>query len=388
MIPKPRIFTPGPTAPLPEAALAEAGPLPHHRSAQFRALLAEVRQGLQLFFNTRRDVVVFTSSGTGGLEAVAAAAVTPGRRVVCVNAGKFGARWAAMARALGADVREVVAPPGQAVTVEQVAAELQAGETDAVFVQGCETSTATLHPVREIAALVRQRPETLLCVDGITWLGAHEARPDEWGLDLVVGASQKALSMAPGLSFVSVSEKAERLLEVRTGAPRYYFDLRRELAAQRAGETAFTPAVSLVAACARALARLRQHGLDALVDNARRLAAMTRAALGAMGLRLLSAAPADSVTAAFAPNGVTASRLLDELQKRHGIVAAEGQDGLRNLVFRLAHLGFYDYIDCIGAIGALEDVLLDLGARFKPGSGLEAAQLQWRGDRSTGVPPG
>lgn len=388
MIPKPRIFTPGPTAPLPEAALAEAAPQPHHRSAEFRALLQEVREGLKLFFSTSRDVVVLTASGSGGLEAVAASAITPGRRVVCVNGGRFGARWADMARAFGADVHEIKVERGRAVDPGQVKAALDAGPADAVLVQGCETSTATLHPVREIAALVRPRPETLMCVDGITWLGAHDVRPDEWGIDLLVGASQKALSMAPGLSFVGVSEKAQRLLEGRKGAPRYYFDLRRELVAQRQLETAFTPAVSLVAALRAALARVREHGLQALVRNAGQLARVARAAFSALGLKLVSSAPADSVTAVWLPQGMDSSRLLGELQKRHGAALADGQDDLRNLVFRVAHLGFYDYIDCVGALGAIEDVLLDLGLKAEPGAGLRAAQLQWRAESSTGVPPG
>lgn len=392
MIPKPRIFTPGPTSPLPEAAQAEAGPQPHHRSPEFRALLAEVARGLKLFFNTTQDVVLFTASGTGGLEAVAGCALRPGRRVICVNGGRFGARWAEMARVFGGDVHEIRVETGHAVDPAQVKAALDAGPCDAVFVQGCETSTATLHPVREIAALVSSRPETLMCVDGITWLGAHDVRPDEWGLDLVVGASQKALSMAPGLCFVSVSQKARQALEAGRGVPRYYFDLRRELEAQRRGETAFTPAVSLVAALGAALARVKQHGLDALVSNAAQLAAMTRAAMAALGLRLVSHVPADSVTAVYAPTGLTADCLITALQKRHGVTVAEGQDGLRNLVFRLAHLGFYDYIDCVGALAAIEDVLLDAGLKFTPGAGLTAAQLQWRKEvrkeGSTGVPPG
>lgn len=388
MIPKPRIFTPGPTAPLPQAAQAEAAPMPHHRSAEFRALLAEVRHGLKLFFNTTQDVVLFSASGTGGLEAAACSAFSPGKRVVCVNGGRFGARWAEMARALGADVQEIRVEPGHPVDPAQVKAALDAGPCDAVLVQGCETSTATVHPVREIAALVHSRAETLLCVDGITWLGAHEVRPDDWGLDLVVGASQKSLSMAPGLCFVRVSQKAQRVLEAGRGVPRYYFDLRRELAAQRQGETAFTPAISLVAALGAALARVKQHGLDALVRNAAQLAAMTRAGLAAMGLKLLSRAPADSVTAVYAPQGLSAGKLIESLQIRHGVTVAEGQDGLRNLVFRLAHLGFYDYIDCVGALAAIEDVLLEAGLKITPGAGLTAAQNEWRKLSSTGVPPG
>lgn len=397
MIPKPRIFTPGPTAPLPQAAMAEAGPQPHHRSVEFAALLGQVRADLRMFFNTRHDVVVLTASGTGGLEAAAGAACWPGRRVVCVNAGKFGARWADIARALGAQVEEVTAEPGMPVRVADVARALNAGPAAALFVQGCETSTATLHPVAELAALVRDRPETLMCVDGITWLGAHDVRPDDWGIDLLVGASQKALAMSPGLSFVSVSEKAAARMEAGGGARRYYLDLAAELRAQRAGETRFTPAISLWSALAAALGHVRHVSLDALVANAAHLAAVTRAGLKALGLKLVSAAPADSVTAVYTPAGVPSSRILELLQRRHGVVLADGQDGLKNLVIRVAHLGYYDYIDCVGVLAALEDVLLELGLNLAPGTALEASQQEHRRrqqqhrqhrQRSTGVPPG
>lgn len=390
MIPKPRLFTPGPTAPLPQAAQAEAAEQPHHRSEEFRALLRRVRAGLQRFFNTRCDVVLLTCSGTGGLEAVASGAIRPGRRVVCVNGGRFGARWADIARALGAQVSEVRVQPGQPVDPRAVQSALEQGPADAVFVQGCETSTGTLHPVREIAGLVRARPETLMCVDGITWLGAHDVKPDDWGIDLMVGASQKALSMAPGLAFVSVSEKAARALEAGRGAPRYYFDLVRELRAQRELQTAFTPAVSLVSALGAALEHVEQVGLAALVSNAACFAAMTRAAMGALGLRLVSSCPADSVTAVYTPPGLQTATLLEELQKRHGVRLGGGQDDLRNLVFRLAHLGFYDYIDATGVIAAIENVLLDSGLAATPGAALGAAQEAYRkhSPRSTGVPPG
>lgn len=390
MIPKPRLFTPGPTMPLPQAAQAEAAPMPHHRSPEFRALLGRVQRGLRAFFNTRQDVVVLTCSGTGGMEAACAAAIQPGLPVVVVNGGRFGARWLEIARALGAQTREIRVAPGQPVDPADVKRALDAGPACAVLVQGCETSTATLHPVREIAALVRPRPETLMCVDGITWLGAHEVRPDEWGIDLLVGASQKALSMAPGLAFVGVSEKAAKALEAGRGAPRYYLDLRRELAAQRQQETAFTPAVSLVAALDAALQRVTEVGHDNLVANAACFAAMSRAAVQALGLKLVSSRPADSVTAVYAPEGITAGELISRLQSRHGVSLANGQDELRNLVFRLAHLGFYDYIDAVGVIAALEDVLLDHGLKVAPGTALAAAQQEYRkrSPRVTGVPPG
>lgn len=368
MLRKPRTLTPGPTQLLPEAAAAQLRAGMHHRSPEFAAVLGRVQQGLKEFFRTESPVAILTSSGTGGLEACVAGLVRPGDTVICVNGGKFGKRWADINRAWDANVVELAVEPGRSARLADVEAALKANpQARALFVQGCESSTGAVHPVRAMAELTRGR-ETLICVDAITWLGAHEVATDEWGLDLVVCASQKALAMPPGLAFVSASEKAHRAL---TGKRRYYFDLARELDAQAQGQMAFTPATSLVCAAEAALAWVHSVGLDDLVQNARVLAAMTRAAAKALQLPLFSEFPADSVTALKVPD---ASKVQAFLYEHSGATVAGGQDEWRGKLLRLSHLGYVDYMDTIALIGALEQALTRSGAKHEPGTGLQAAQ--------------
>ncbi len=379
MIRKPRWFTPGPTSPLPQAQAAEAAAMLHHHSPAYAELLAELRQGLKYFFRTDHDVLVLTCSGTGAMEAAVVNTVQPGDDLLVLNAGRFGARWAAIGRAFGAGVQELTVEPGFAHDPAQVKAVL-AGMTRcrAVFMQGCETSTGTLQPVREIAALVRQRADCLLVLDAVSMLGAHELEPDAWGVDVMLGASQKALAMAPGLAFVSMSPRSlERARGLKM--PRYYFDLVREHDAQAALRTTFTPALSLMAGCAAALRWLRQTTLETLIDNARLLAGMTRAAVTALELKLLSRCPADSVTAVEAPPAISAQKISENIEKRFGACVGLGQDSLRNRVFRLSHLGYCDYMETLGLIGALEEVLACLGMNVEPGRALSAAQKYFGG---------
>ena len=383
MISKPRVLTPGPTALLPDAQFAQAQAAMHHRTDAFIELFRKVRAGLKQFYKTERDVLVFASSGSGALEACVANAISAGDRVICVNGGKFGERWTAINRAYGAEVIEIKVEHGSAVSVEAIADALEsAPDARAVFVQGSESSTATVHTVREIAELVAKRDGCLMCVDAITWLGAHEVRTDEWNLDLVVCGSQKAMAMPPGLGFVSVSAKAARVLAATSGSARYYFDFARELKAQAKDQTAFTPAISLIAACAASLDWILECGVDNLVNNAKLLASMSRAAMRAIGLKLLSSSPADSVTAIHAPQGLESGRIIQAVKERFGAIIANGQDHLKNRIFRLAHLGYNDYIDTLGLIGALENALRDLGHDFEMGTALGAAQAEFR--RATG----
>ena len=374
MIRKPRLFTPGPTSPLPQAQAAEAAALLHHHSPAYSALLQEVRAGLQYFFQTRNDVLVLTSSGTGAMEAAVVNTLERDDEVIVVNAGRFGARWTAICRTYGVRVFEVTVPPGHAPDVAAVQAQLEKlPQCRAVLMQGCETSTGTVMPVRDVAKLVSPRPECLLIVDAITWLGAHEVLPDAWGIDITLGASQKALAMAPGLTFAAISPKA--LARMRTNqTPRFYFDLVREYDAQAALGTTFTPALSLMAGCASALQWLKDVTLPGLIDNAKLLSGMMRAAANALGLRLLSRAPSDSVTAVELPPEIAARNFLEIIENRFGALLGKGQDSLLERIVRFSHLGYCDYIETLGLIGAMELALQGLGAKIESGQGLNAAQ--------------
>lgn len=377
MLVKNRVLTPGPTALLPAAQLAQAAADMHHRTDAFIELFRNVRAGLKEIFETERDVLVFAASGSGGLEACVSNVVREGDTVICVNGGKFGERWTKMNRAFGANVIELAVEHGQAVSAAAIEQALNDNpNARAVFVQGSESSTGTLNPVREIAELTRKR-EALICVDAITWIGAHEVHVDEWGLDLVVCGSQKAMAMPPGLAFVSISEKAEQAI-AQGGNRRFYFDFAREKKAQAKDQTAFTPAISLIAAAAASIEWITALGVRNLARNAHVLASMSRKAAGAIGLELLSAAPADSVTAVRVPDGMSSSAMIKDLKKRFGAIIADGQDHLQGRIFRLAHLGNYDYVDTMGLLAALEIVLADAGLKFESGASLKAAQAEFR----------
>lgn len=378
MLVKNRVLTPGPTALLPEAQLAQAAASMHHRTDAFIELFRKVRGGLKQLFKTQRDVLVFASSGSGGLEGCVVNAIAPGDTVICVNGGKFGERWMKMNKAYGANVIELAVEHGKAVEVSAVEKALKEHpNARAVFVTGSESSTGALHPVQAISELTR-KTETLLCVDAITWIGAHDVRTDEWGLDLVVCGSQKAMAMPPGLAFVSISEKAERVMAASKGNKRYYFDFAREKKAQATDQTAFTPAISLIASCAASLDWILETTVDGLWKNAHLIASMSRAAVKAIGLELLSPAPSDSVTAVLTPGGMDSGAVIKGLKKKFGAIIANGQDHLQGKIFRLAHLGYYDYLDTMGLLAALEVVLQDAGLKFEPGASLKAAQQEYR----------
>lgn len=378
MLPKNRVLTPGPTALLPEAQIAQAEASMHHRTDAFIELFQVVRKGLQQLFKTERPVITFAASGSGGLEACVSNVVQEGDKVICVNGGKFGERWLKMNQAFGANVVEIKVENGRGVPLAAVAAQLAMHpDARAVFVQGSESSTGALHPVQQIAQLVKPMSNCLLCVDAITWIGAHDVRTDEWGLDLVVCGSQKAMAMPPGLAFVSISEKAEKMFTSRKGNRRFYFDFAREMKNQAKDQTAFTPAISLIAAAAASLKWILDAGVDKLVRNAHELASMSRAAAKALGLELLSDAPSDSVTAVRVPSSMDSGVVIKGLKKQFGAIIADGQDELKGKIFRLAHLGNYDYIDTMGLLAALEVVLAEAGLKFESGAGLKAAQAEY-----------
>lgn len=378
MLPKNRVLTPGPTALLPEAQIAQAEASMHHRTDAFIELFQVVRKGLQQLFKTERPVITFAASGSGGLEACVSNVVQEGDKVICVNGGKFGERWLKMNQAFGANVIEIKVEHGRGVPLAAVAAQLAMNpDARAVFVQGSESSTGALHPVQQIAQLVKPMSNCLLCVDAITWIGAHDVRTDDWGLDLVVCGSQKAMAMPPGLAFVSISEKAEKMFTSRKGNRRFYFDFAREMKNQAKDQTAFTPAISLIAAAAASLKWILDAGVDKLVRNAHELASMSRAAAKALGLELLSDAPSDSVTAVRVPSSMDSGVVIKGLKKQFGAIIADGQDELKGKIFRLAHLGNYDYIDTMGLLAALEVVLAEAGLKFESGAGLKAAQAEY-----------
>jgi aspartate aminotransferase-like enzyme len=372
---KERLFTPGPTPLLMEAQARTLTATLHHRTEAFRQLMRETLENLKYFFDTQNDVLMFSSSGTGAMEGAFANLLSPGERVLVGTAGKFGERWLELAKAYGVETVKVEAPYGHPLDIGEMAARLKAdGPFRAVFVQATESSTGVRHDVTTLGALVRGYPETCLVVDAITGLGTTDLRPDEAGLDVVLGGSQKALMVPPGLAFASVSEKAWKLIE-KSKMPRYYFDFAKERKNLAKGEASYTPATTLVVSLHAALSYIRQVGRENLVANAALLAEATREAAQAWGLKLFAvASPADALTAICAPEGMDSGVIVKEMRARFGAIVANGQGSMKGKLFRLAHLGYYDVADLFAALAALEIVLLKVGHKVELGSGVRAAQ--------------
>jgi aspartate aminotransferase-like enzyme len=391
MIRKTRLFTPGPTPLLPAAQFAMAAADIHHRTPEFRALYTRVLAQLKDFVGTKNDVIILSSSGTGAMEASVSNLTSPGDRVLVLSAGKFGERWTGITKAFGCHVDVIEAPYGKTFTLDQVKAALKL-ETRAVFVQATESSTAVRHDIEGIAKLLKaEKSEALLIVDAITGLGTTHFDMDAWGVDVLIGGSQKAVMMPPGLAYLAVSQRAWDRME-STYNPRYYFDLRKERKNAAKGESAYTPAVALIAALGASLNYIAgqaatpdnpagnlAEGRKKLVDNAETCAAMTRAACEAMGLKLFAPKghEAAAATGILPPEGTDSGIIVKGLKSQFAAIVTDGQGEMKGHLFRIAHIGFFDYMDTIAIIGALEQVAVAAKLPlpgFEFGKGLIAAQ--------------
>lgn len=382
MLRKNRLFTPGPTPILPAAQNAMAAFTAHHRTADFRDLFTRVLADMKDFIGTRNDVLVLASSGTGVMEGAVSNLTSPGDKVLVLTAGKFGERWRDLAKAFGCAVELVEAPYGATFSLDQVRDKLTS-DIRAVYMQATESSTGARHDVRAIAQLVRKAgDDTLLVVDAITGLGTTHFDVDGWGVDVIIGGSQKALMIPPGLAYCAVSERAWKRMET-SKSPRYYFDFRKERKAAAKGESAYTPATSLFAALGAALDFIRQMGdgdlaagRHSLVQNAELAAEMTRAGARALGLKLFAAvSPASALTAIEAPAGTDSGAIVRQFREVFDAVVANGQGEMKGKLFRVAHLGYYDYLDTIGILAALEHVVAHVtGQVAQYGTAVRAAQ--------------
>lgn len=382
MLLKNRLFTPGPTPLLPAAQTAMAAFSLHHRTADFRALFTRVLSDMKDFIGTKNDVLVLASSGTGVMEGSVSNLTSPGDKVLVLTAGKFGERWRDLAKAFGCTVELVSRPYGETFSLEEVHSKLTP-DVRVVYVQATESSTGARHDIKGIAELVRRSGDNvLLVVDAITGLGTTHFDVDGWGIDVIIGGSQKALMIPPGLAYAAFSERAWKRMDT-TKSPRYYFDFRKERKNAVKGESAYTPATSLFAALGAALDFVRQMGngdvaagRKALVDNAELAAAMTRAGAKALGLSLFApSAPAAALTAINAPAGLDSSAIVKEFRDKFSAVVANGQGDMKGKLFRIAHIGYYDYLDTVGILAALEHVLTNVtGKPVDYGTAVRAAQ--------------
>jgi len=373
-IKKQRLLTPGPTPLLPKALQAMMGSDIHHRTEDFRNLYRAVLADLKEVMGTSHDVLALVASGTGAMEASVVNFLSPGDRVIVCSAGKFGERWAEIAKAFGLNAAVLEEEYGGAVSPDRVAAALKSEpNVRAVFVQASETSTGAAHDVRSMGEAVKQTG-AIFVVDAITGLGTMPLDIHGWGLDIVIGGSQKAFMIPPGLAFLSISPKAWALAET-SKLPCYYFDLKKEKKSAAGGESSWTPNTSLLLALAESLKYIKSLGMDKLVDNAQMLAQATRAAVTALGLELFApVSPAASATAVKSPNGVDSGAIVKEFRKRFGSIIANGQGSMKGQIFRIAHLGYFDFPDLFGVIAELEIILAALGQPVKLGTGVAAAE--------------
>ena len=367
------LLSPGPT-PIPnEVALAMSETMIHHRTPQFNKVFEEARAGLKKLFGTENDVLVLASSGTGAMEASVANLFSPGDKVLVINGGKFGERWLNISNAYGLNPIELKVPWGEAVKVADVAKQLKARpDIQGVMIQASETSTTVLHPVKEISQLTRGGP--LFLVDGVTAVGVVPMPLDEWGIDVLVTGSQKALMLPPGLAFIALSDRAWGRTK-HAKLPRFYFDLNLERKNQQKGSGAFTPAVSLIFGLRASLNMIQQEGIENVYLRHARLCRAARAAAKALGLKLLAPdSPSPAATGVYLPDGVDADQVLDYLRDKMNITLAEGQDQLKGKVIRIAHIGYMGAFDVITAVAALEMALRKFGLEIPFGRGVAAAQ--------------
>jgi len=368
------LLAPGPTPVPPEALLAMAMPIIHHRAPDFLPVLDSAKKGLQWLYQTKNDVLILCSTGTGGMEGSVTNFLSPGDEVLVVNGGKFGERWTKICQAYGMKVEELIVEWGHAVKADLVEAALKKNpKIRAVFIQANETSTGVYHDIKTVAAVVK-KTDALFVVDAISALVAHDIRTDEWGVDVMIGGSQKGVMLPPGLAFVSVSDKAWKMADAAK-TPKFYFNFKKERENLAKNQTNFTSAVTLIIGLNSCIKMLQEEGLDKVFARHDRLARATRAGAVALGLKLFpKESPSNALTAIEAPAGVDGQAIYKDLRVKYGITGAGGQDQLKGKIFRIAHLGYADTFDVITAIAGIEMVLKGLGHPVKLGTGVGAAQ--------------
>ena len=375
------LITPGPVS-VPEQVLLDmARPMIHHRTPEFEEIFKEARNGLKKVFKTEQEPLILASSGTGAMESAVINTLNQGDKVLVINGGKFGERWIKICQAYGINAESVTIEWGRSVNPADVKAFLDKNpDTNAVFVQGSETSSTVYHPVKELAAITKDMPETLLIVDGITSAGVHDTRFDEWGIDILITGSQKAFMLPPGLAFITLSQKAWNMVEKST-LPKFYFNLKTELKNQLKNTTAWTAGVSLIIGLKTVLSMMEKEGIDNVFKRHSINAEATRAAVKALGLKLLAQdIPSNAATGCFLPENIDGKAFVKYLRDKCGVSIAGGQDHLAGKILRISHLGYHDAFDTITAVSAIEMGLKKFGADIEFGKGVAAAQSVLMGE--------
>ena len=373
MLIKRRLLTPGPT-PIPEEVSAIAShPLIHHRSPEFSKIFMEVTEGLKNIFQTSQDVFILLSSGTGAMEKAVVNLLSPGDKIITLNAGKFGARWAQIGTSYGLKVKEIILDWGENYTKEQLSVMLDENpDTVAVFTTLNETSTGTIYDIQSYAKIV-SKTDAVLVVDGISGVGAMPCPMDEWNIDVLIAASQKFFMTPPGLAYISFSPKAWSLVE-RSSLPKYYFDAKKAKTSMEKKTSPFTPGISLLIQQRKALDLIENYGLDELYTHHRILGKSVRAGIKAAGLELLSKNPGNILTAVKIPSGIDGNKFVRAMQQKYRVYISGAQEPHKGEFFRIAHLGYVDGFDIIIVLCAMEMAFSELGYNIKSGTSVAAAQ--------------
>jgi len=368
------LLTPGPTPLPPEVLEAMSRPIIHHRTPQFQEILKEATQGLKYVYQTKNDVFILASSGTGAMEAAVVNLLSCGDTALVIEGGKFGERWTEICKAYGIKTEVISVEWGRGVNPLDIQEKIKNNPAiRVVFTTLCETSTGVVNDIAAIGKIIKDTG-AVLAVDAISGLGAIDLKTDDWFCDIVVSGSQKGLMLPPGLGFISVSPKAFKLIE-SSSSPRYYLDLKKAKKALDKTDTPFTPAITLIIALNEALKMMKEDGLENIFARHRKMADAVRNAVLALGLKLFAPeAGSDVVTAICLPEGLDGEKLVKTMRDTYGVTIAGGQDSLKGRVCRIAHMGFIEEFDIITGISCLEKVLTQMGYKFTLGSGVRAAE--------------
>jgi len=370
------LLAPGPTPVPPEALTAMSMPIIHHRSPDFVPILEEAKNNLKWLFQTKNDVLILCSTGTGGMVGSVTNFLSPGDKALVVRGGKFGERWTEICEAYGVLPINIDVEWGRAVKPELIEKALKKDPTiKAVLIQASETSTGVMHDTQAIGKIVKKYKDTLFIVDAITALGVIDMPVDAWNVDVCITGSQKAMMLPPGLAFVSVSEKAWKMAETAKCA-KFYFNFPKERKNLAKNQTNFTSASSLIVGLNTVLRMMKADGLENVFARHERLATATRAAMKALGLKLYAKeSPSTALTAVQVPEGIDGGALTKLMRDKYGVTVAGGQAQLKGKIFRIAHLGYFDTFDIVIAVSAVEMALTEMGVtKIKLGKGVAAAQ--------------
>lgn len=370
------LLTPGPT-PVPEGVLlAGARPVMHHRTAEFGELLLEVEEGLKSVFQTKSDVYLFASSGTGAMEAAVANLLSRGDRALVVDIGAFGRRWTNILKAFGIEPEVLQYEWGKVARIEDIEKKLkEVPDIKAVFAQHTETSTGVVNDIEGMAKVIR-KSQAVLVVDAVSGLGAQELKMDDWGVDVVVSGSQKGLMLPPGLAFLSISERAWPLVETST-LPKFYWDIKAYRKNLKDKQMPYTPPVNLLFSLKEAINLIKQEGLANVLARHAELAEATRKGVRAIGLELFAERPCNAVTSVKVPGSIDGKELVKRMRLELGVGIAGGQREYKGKIFRIAHLGYMGKFDVIIALSGLEIMLTQMGHPVELGKAVSTAEKEF-----------